>query len=157
MDAIWGMEEDGPKGGVKKEINMLIAGKNPFQVDNLAIGMVTPKFKIFMDEIAQKLGLIPKYEVEGPVKKFKLKKPKTYKAVRISSLIPNFGILTALVGYPKVYEKCTACGTCVRNCPVNAITIKNGRAHIDRKKCIKCFTCSEVCPVNAIKVKRRLI
>ncbi len=157
MDSIWGMEGEGPKGGTKKEINMLIAGKNPFQVDNFAIGMVNPKFKVFTNEIAQKLGLIQKYEVIGPKKKIKLKMSKGYKAVRLASIFPNFGILASLVGIPKVGSLCTGCQTCIKNCPVNAIHMENGKAVIDRKKCIKCFTCVEVCPVNAIKVRKRLI
>lgn len=151
MDAIWGMEGSGPRGGTKKEIGMMVAGKNPFQVDNFAIGMVKPRFNVFMDEIAQKLKLVPEYTVEGPTKEFELKKPKTYKAMRWLNLIPNLGVLASFIRYPNVYDDCIGCGTCVKNCPVTAISMTNKKARIDRKKCIKCFTCAEVCPVNAIK------
>lgn len=47
-------------------------------------------------------------------------------------------------------NKCIGCCTCVDVCPVNAISIENGKAKIDEKKCIKCGTCMAVCPVNAI-------
>ncbi len=48
-------------------------------------------------------------------------------------------------------EICTGCGICVRECPVNAITIKNKKAEINMKKCIRCKKCHEVCPQKAIK------
>ncbi len=44
-------------------------------------------------------------------------------------------------------EKCQACGTCRRRCPVEAIDGDKGLVHIiDQEKCIKCGTCFEVCP-----------
>ena len=44
-------------------------------------------------------------------------------------------------------EKCRACGTCFRNCPVDAIIGGKKLIHIvDQEKCIKCGTCLNVCP-----------
>jgi len=44
-------------------------------------------------------------------------------------------------------EKCQACMTCARRCPVEAIISAKGQIHIvDQDKCIKCGTCFEVCP-----------
>ena len=45
---------------------------------------------------------------------------------------------------------CLGCGACASMCPVNAISMKGGKAQIDKKKCIKCGTCMQICPVNAI-------
>lgn len=47
-------------------------------------------------------------------------------------------------------DKCLGCGACASMCPVNAISMKGGKAEIDKKKCIKCGTCMQICPVNAI-------
>ena len=47
-------------------------------------------------------------------------------------------------------EKCLGCGACASMCPVNAITMKGGKAQINNKKCIKCGTCAQICPVGAI-------
>jgi len=39
--------------------------------------------------------------------------------------------------------KCTACGTCVRGCPREAISIVNGVARVNDTLCIRCYTCHE--------------
>jgi ferredoxin len=48
-------------------------------------------------------------------------------------------------------DRCTGCGICARECPVNAISVKEGKAEIDMGKCIRCGKCHDVCPLNAVK------
>jgi uncharacterized protein len=48
-------------------------------------------------------------------------------------------------------EKCVACGTCVRDCPVDAISLGKV-ASIDSGKCIGCAHCIAVCPQKAIDI-----
>ena len=44
-------------------------------------------------------------------------------------------------------DKCQACMTCARRCPVEAIISAKNQIHVvDQEKCIKCGTCFEVCP-----------
>ncbi|MBS3814959.1 MAG: 4Fe-4S binding protein, partial [Hadesarchaea archaeon] len=54
----------------------------------------------------------------------------------------------------EIKTNCTACGTCVQVCPVNAIELieSNGEKipQIDLSKCVGCGACMESCPVNAI-------
>lgn len=62
------------------------------------------------------------------------------------------GVCTALLVFSIDTKKCTGCGLCKRNCPVNAIAGKLKKAHkINPQKCIKCGVCYEVCKFNAIK------
>ena len=49
---------------------------------------------------------------------------------------------------------CIACGKCVKECPVQAIALKDNIAIIDYKKCINCGKCINVCPTKAI-IRRR--
>ena len=49
-------------------------------------------------------------------------------------------------------EKCDACGTCVDECPVEAITL-NDFAKVDVEECTECGTCVEVCPNEAITLE----
>ncbi|MGB9880186.1 MAG: DUF362 domain-containing protein, partial [Anaerolineae bacterium] len=53
--------------------------------------------------------------------------------------------------------KCTACGTCVENCPVQAITIVDQRAHMDLDRCIRCYCCHELCPEHAVELHQPLL
>ncbi|MFZ7131458.1 MAG: [Fe-Fe] hydrogenase large subunit C-terminal domain-containing protein [Eubacteriales bacterium] len=45
--------------------------------------------------------------------------------------------------------KCKGCTTCIRNCPTQAIRVRNGKALIIEEKCIDCGECIRVCPHNA--------
>ena len=47
--------------------------------------------------------------------------------------------------------KCKGCTHCLRRCPVEAIRIRDGKAHIDSKRCIDCGVCIAVCPHQAKK------
>ncbi|MBD3378965.1 MAG: 4Fe-4S dicluster domain-containing protein [Candidatus Omnitrophica bacterium] len=46
-------------------------------------------------------------------------------------------------------EKCTGCSACVEVCPVNAISMENGKAVVS-DACIDCGACIAQCPVEAI-------
>ena len=59
------------------------------------------------------------------------------------------GVCKALISYFIDPSKCTACGICLRNCPVEAISGGKNLVHIiDQEKCTKCNTCFDVCPTR---------
>ena len=47
---------------------------------------------------------------------------------------------------------CKGCGTCVKACPNNALSLENGKAVVDHKLCILCGYCNPVCPEFAIRL-----
>ncbi|MGM0443386.1 MAG: monomeric [FeFe] hydrogenase [Fibrobacterota bacterium] len=55
-------------------------------------------------------------------------------------------------GVHRVTDLCRGCVArpCANNCPVDAITIRRGRAEIDDERCINCGKCQKVCPYNAV-------
>jgi len=56
---------------------------------------------------------------------------------------------------PKVdEEKCDGCGACLASCLEKAISMYNGKAHINALKCFACRACIEDCPKEAVKNKR---
>lgn len=61
---------------------------------------------------------------------------------------------------PNKYEVSNMCKGCVAHpcmlaCPKDAISMVNGKSHIDQEKCIKCGRCKSVCPYDAITHKER--
>ena len=64
------------------------------------------------------------------------------------------GVCKALIEYSINSKKCTGCGSCLRQCPKDAITGKKKEPHsIDPEKCIKCGACYDVCKFEAINKK----
>jgi ferredoxin len=49
-----------------------------------------------------------------------------------------------------ISDACTACGTCVDECPVSSITAGDPIYVIDPDTCIDCGACAAVCPSEAI-------
>jgi ferredoxin len=68
-------------------------------------------------------------------------------------LLPKRTCLTykiAIMAY-KISEECIACGTCIDECPVDAIS-EGDIYTIDPSLCTDCGSCAEVCPVEAISL-----
>ncbi len=58
--------------------------------------------------------------------------------------------------YAKVGNRCVACGNCLKQCKLKAITIYKGiNALIDVEKCVGCMKCLNACPVNIIEMVNR--
>lgn len=51
-----------------------------------------------------------------------------------------------------ISDACIACGSCIAECPVDAIS--EGDIYvIDPDKCIDCGACVDVCPTDAISAQ----
>jgi ferredoxin len=58
-------------------------------------------------------------------------------------------LFSEVISYYIDPEKCQACMTCAKRCPVEAIISAKNQVHvIEQEKCIKCGTCFEVCPTK---------
>lgn len=67
-------------------------------------------------------------------------------AGRLGSIVTELYLPPANKEYINIYENCSMCGACVKNCPVNAISIKKGKDHV---------ACSEFLDKTAEKYKPR--
>ncbi len=47
---------------------------------------------------------------------------------------------------------CEGCGRCVKRCSQGALSLVNGKSHVDKSKCVLCGYCAGVCPEFCIKV-----
>ncbi|MCL2008904.1 MAG: 4Fe-4S binding protein [Treponema sp.] len=50
----------------------------------------------------------------------------------------------------KVTETCVNCAACDSECPVEAISEKDGKRWVDPAKCVSCGACVGACPTDAI-------
>ncbi|MDY6854263.1 MAG: 4Fe-4S binding protein [Thermodesulfobacteriota bacterium] len=49
-----------------------------------------------------------------------------------------------------ITDDCILCGTCIEECPYNAIEENGNRFIIKQDECTKCGDCIEICPTEAI-------
>ncbi len=47
--------------------------------------------------------------------------------------------------------RCTGCGACVEICPTSALTLVEGKAHLDDALCKGCEACIQACPAGALQ------
>jgi len=159
MDAIVAMEGNGPSAGNPKHVGLLLASQDAVALDSVAariIGFEDGEIKT--TEIAFHRGLGEKRKEriiiigenvdEYPSLDFLLPSNRFLNFIP-SSLVRLVGKLVWVRPKPDK-EKCQRCGMCIKNCPVQAMTSRNGFPIIDYDKCISCFCCDEICPYDAI-------
>lgn len=174
VDAVVGMEGNGPTQGRPKAMNAIIASASPHAAD-----MVCAKILGFQpNEIptltaAQNRGLAPQTLEEmmifGAVEEFLItdfekidtRNDLTFKNAAGGGLAGQLFSIAAkrvLASRPQVVkQECIGCGECARICPAKAIEMQKRLPVIDRERCIRCFCCQEFCPKGAMKVKRTVL
>lgn len=173
IDAVEGMEGNGPTAGTPRHIGALIASRSQYEADAVAarlIGLDTDgvptlaaaKRRGLCSNALEDIALYGDPEAVA-VPDFKKVPRKSLSFLKGS----KFGFLSgpvarALEQRPKpVKKKCVGCKKCFSLCPAKAITMieKEGRCYprIDRSKCIRCFCCQEFCPKAAMIVHRSWI
>lgn len=58
--------------------------------------------------------------------------------------------------YALVDDYCVACGSCMKVCPMSAISIWKGvMAQVNADRCVGCGKCASECPAGAIGLMER--
>ncbi len=53
-------------------------------------------------------------------------------------------------------ENCVACGTCIKECPRNAVSVYKGcYAVVDLQLCVGCGKCAKMCPTGCMETAER--
>ena len=75
---------------------------------------------------------------------------------RICSSLVNVVYYPLIVKDKKFYaeDTCSGCGLCVKKCPLNNITVENGKP-VWHGNCTHCMACISYCPVEAIEYGNR--
>ena len=168
MDAVIGMEGDGPFNGTPRHIGLLIASTDPLSLDIVVSEMMgIPKEKNPLLVEAKKRNMHPSgiedVEVIGvPLEQlyipgFKLPSSFTKENKSVLGFFLRPLLKKSFTVDPRIIKsKCTACGTCKKACPRNAIEM-NKVATIVKKKCIRCYCCHEMCQYNAVELHKSLL
>jgi NAD-dependent dihydropyrimidine dehydrogenase PreA subunit len=48
---------------------------------------------------------------------------------------------------------CTGCGSCVDQCPAEAMALENEIVAVDADSCVDCGSCVDVCPADALTME----
>ena len=163
MDAIIGMEGEGPAGGTPKHVGAVIASADCVALDVVASAIAGfDPMEVYTNKAAAGRGLGPKTadEVEVLGTLWRELAPEDFeKPTRDLSrgMPPWLGHFARRAITSKPYlerrSQCTGCATCKTNCPVAAIEMVEQRPSFDYDKCIRCYCCQELCPPQVIGLK----
>lgn len=168
IDAIVGMDGDGPTNGKPKPMGQLLASTNPYALDVVAVSVFADPFEMPLLQVAEKRGLVSRdlAQIDFDFEAWKAACIADFDIAPVTSAdtflnMPKWvkklakKYLTKKVHFDK--KICRGCGKCARHCPAKAITIKDGKAHVEQKKCIRCYCCQELCPFDAVKFRKSLL
>lgn len=160
MDAVVGMEGNGPASPELREIGLILAADNAVAMDAVVARMmgVDPGRLRFLQKArefglgdfdARMIGIIGKMQV---LTNFKLP-PLGGEAIAGNPTIQQLMHAKARVIPRADPDLCTACGACIDHCPVSALSMGNSVPVVDPEICIACFCCQEICPEKAMSLQ----
>jgi ferredoxin len=160
MDAVVGMEGNGPASPDLRDIGLLLASDNAVAMDAVVAYMMgCPAEQLPFLQKAKQMGLgdfdLAKINIEGrlePIPEFKL--PPLGGAAMIGNKAVQEFLHSRAVLRPKADpDLCTGCTTCVDQCPVGALSMQEDLPQVDADMCITCFCCQEICPEKAMALQ----
>jgi len=170
MDAVVGMEGDGPMSGEPRPIGAILAGADPTAVDVATIrlmGMDPASIGTVAAAAAREMVLPDFSDVQiigddaAAVTVPDFRRPSTrpggmkvsWLNRQILGFLQRRGTDIRPLPVPDP-GRCTGCGRCVLTCPAAAMQIEEGKAHVDPVACIRCYCCHEMCTFKAIDLKQ---
>jgi uncharacterized protein (DUF362 family)/NAD-dependent dihydropyrimidine dehydrogenase PreA subunit len=176
MDAIIAMEGNGPRSGDPRPMNVVLASADPVALDATMCRLANLDIELVgtcTHGEALGLGTASDIELVGdPIDEFIAEEFVVNRSAGSTTGTGNDGRASRFMrGYliPKPVidgNSCTACGTCVKMCPIDPKAVdwtteagakdKKPPAH-DYKLCTRCYCCQETCPEHAIKIVTPLL
>ncbi len=162
MDAVIGMEGNGPGSGDPCKIGKVIAGRDAVAVDVIAgrlVGVDAEELPVLMAARAAGVGETKADRIRvlgeplggAAVKRFRLP-PREHTEWALPEWARS-SLKNAFTTRPLInHELCVKCGICQGHCPQRAIKDSERGLEIRYRDCIRCFCCQEFCPQGAITV-----
>ena len=162
MDAVVGMQGNGPQNGEAKRIGLIAASEDAIALDAALceiVGLKRERMPTLMAATEMGVG-----QTRLASMSFGGERPEDCKVAGfvfpetrdLMALFPSFlrdYVRDWLTTRPVLdSKKCEACLICAKNCPAQVITLHNDSLRFDLKRCIRCFCCQEMCPQGAITV-----
>jgi|LGOV01.1.fsa_nt_gb uncharacterized protein (DUF362 family)/Pyruvate/2-oxoacid:ferredoxin oxidoreductase delta subunit len=168
MDGITGMEGAGPSAGSPRDIGIIIASENPYDLDKTAcdiIGLKVQDVPSLRKAVERGLSSDSMEDVDiagDNIEEFRINDfvmpPSSGDTFRsIPKPVIKF-LVKRLKSKPVFnFDTCVGCGDCAANCPPKVIEMIDGKPIVDYTGCISCFCCQELCPVKAIDIKKPVL
>ena len=159
MDAVVGMEGNGPASPELREIGLILAADNGVAMDAVMARMmgVDPARLRFLQK-AKAFGLgdfdADRIAIDGEMRvlpNFKLP-PLGGEALMGNKAIQELMNAKSQVKPKADPDLCTGCGACVDHCPVSALSMSDALPVVHAETCIACFCCQEICPEKAMSL-----
>jgi uncharacterized protein (DUF362 family)/Pyruvate/2-oxoacid:ferredoxin oxidoreductase delta subunit len=172
MDGIMAMEGNGPRSGVLRKLGVLVFSTDPVALDATACRIINVDPEVVpTSHLGEKAGLgryrSDDIELAGDsLESFlcrdfdAIRTPQEHLSRnRVKTFIKN-----RTCERPDIDRaKCTACGSCIRMCPVDPKAV-DWRKGAEKKppvhnydRCLRCFCCQESCPEGAISARSTLL
>jgi len=161
VDAVVGMEGNGPASTDLRDIGLILASDNAVAMDAvMATMMGCEPGRLRTLQKAKEVGLgdydLSTIDVIGklePLPDFKL--PPFSGEVLLHNDAMQTLIRDRIIMRPQADPNlCTGCGTCIDQCTVSALSMSDDNIpRVDADTCISCFCCQELCPEKAITLK----
>lgn len=160
VDAVVGMEGNGPASPDLRNIGLVLASDNAVALDSVMATMMgcEPGRLRFLQK-AKEAGLgnydLRTIDLIGELRRlpdFKLP-PLGGEAIFRNETMQTF-LQSRTILRPQADPKlCTDCGTCIDQCPVSALSMNDHLPQVDADTCISCFCCQEICPEKAMTLR----
>jgi ferredoxin len=160
VDAVVGMEGNGPASPDLRQIGLILASDNGVALDGVIATMMgcdPGRLRFLQKGRENGLGEYDPgaIEVIGALKRlpdFKLP-PLGGEANADNEELQALLTSRTLLRPRADAALCTGCATCVEQCPVSALSIRDHVPEVDASACITCFCCQEMCPEKAITLQ----
>jgi len=155
VDAIVGMEGEGPGSGDPVKLGLIIAGDDAVAVDMVCTALIGwDPMEVGTNRLASERGLGPKSLEEIEVLGLSLDEARRpfKRPMGHSSLEPFIKAFRPIIC---LEDRCIGCGICIQICPGGALEMVGNHPKFDGERCIQCFCCVELCPQGALRAVKR--